>query len=970
MGCDSSKDAVASNNSAVTKEGKHAERNNAAHKPGKSDDSFAKNDGSRKDKSPNSVAGAGNVSGSFLLRQQSSADQSRWPTCHFCHRKIPEKEYNAHTVMCDEREVTCWNSWCRRIVRQGDLQKHLEECGRKQMVICPKCGTEILAVDMQAHRDSCQPKPCPQCGELCITRIHKWCPKTILSKVNLINGPFATEALRAKYVPPGKEKDAAANVSYNVARMQLLWRWIKCKGMIEEMIFRSVYKEMDLKKEGFAIFKAHDKVNEQHVMAPKRSRSVIQAPVVAPATSSHYFPVNTSVPITLEHVERMLKDIKNHILLPYPAAWRVFTDALNHLNTMPNVVRVSPLVGARVSNGRFIQGCKVVVVGDLHGQIADLLHILKESGLPNESNYYVFNGDFVDRGACGVEVILILFALMLACPKFVTLNRGNHECDYMNDEYGFDVEVSTKYDRNVFRLIQRCFCALPLATIVGGKVFVVHGGLPRRKGVSINDISRIQRFRQIPMPNYSQPEEDEIFQDLLWSDPVEDIKGWRESQRGAGVEFGADVTNEFLDNNKLELVVRSHEECLSGYEEHHNHRLLTVFSASNYDGPNSNYGATCTFIGDNMEPAYHTYQMFEDEYEDLQLVNLADSFSLTTPNIAKISSFAGAGGIGSGGAGLNVVVSRMLTHRRTKDDILRELRERIFQRRHRLLAYFSKLDRTNKGSLWMIEWVESMRNVLNLDLPWYFLRGYLVEVDDQSRIWYAPFLSHFHNILQELWSEDWRQSVCARLLQQQRANHRSQLVSAAFSKEVVNYNEFCSVIRAIDYTTSDCQLFQLFESFDEKGNGHISGPEFVKKVQQISNGKPDPLRWDIDAMEQLQNIVIQGRSQLPSLFRVTHKDKTLSKERFMAGMLQLGRGMRKQLTQPQKEAIYEFMKHRVPEGLEVTFDVFMLCVYVFDSRTVVALHSAYSLSDFNELGLASLFLKNTSFSSPTMWHNT
>ncbi|KAG5483636.1 hypothetical protein CUR178_08303 [Leishmania enriettii] len=962
MGCDSSKESVASNitsesgrvgRSSATKEGyrRSAPSNGSSPAKGKTSASGANSGGGRQSSGATDAGGA-------------MADQSRWPTCHFCRQRIPDKDYNAHTVMCDEREVTCWNSWCRQIVRQGDLHKHLEECGKRQKAICPKCGAEILAMEMHAHRDSCQPKPCPQCGDVCITRIHKWCPMTILSKAKFINGPFATDVLQRRFIPPGKEKDPRANLEYNVARIQLLWRWIKCKGMIEETIFRSVYKEMDLKKEGFAIFKAHDKVNEQHVMAPKRSRSMIQAPVVAPATSTHYFPVSSNVPITLQHVERMISDIKNHVLLPYPAAWRVFTDAMNHLNTMPNVVRVSPAVGARISNGRVIHGCKVVVVGDLHGQIADLLHILKESGMPSESNHYIFNGDFVDRGACGVEIILVLFSLMLACPKYVTLNRGNHECDYMNDEYGFDVEVSTKYDRNVFRLIQRCFCALPLATLIGGKIFVVHGGLPRRRGVSINDILRIQRFRQIPIPNYSQPEEDEIFQDMLWSDPVEDIKGWRESQRGAGVEFGSDVTMEFLENNKLELVVRSHEDCLSGYEEHHNRKLLTIFSASNYDGPNSNYGAICTFIGDHLEPSYHTYQIFEDEYEELQMINLADSFALGATGTARFSSFAATIGVIASGVSLSSFASRMLLHRRTKDDILRELRERIYQRRHRLLAYFSKLDRTNKGSLWLIEWVESMRNVLNLDLPWYFLRGYLVEVDDQSRIWYAPFLNHFHNVLQDLWGEEWQQSVCARVLQQQRMNHRSQLVFAAFNKEVVNYNEFCSVMRAIDYTMSDCQLFQLFESFDTSGNGHISGPEFMKKVQQIANCKPDPLLWDIDVMEQLQNIVIQGRSQLPLLFRVTPKDKVLSKERFMAGMAQLSRGMRKQLTQPQREAIFDFMKQRVPEGAELTFDVFLLCVYVFDRRTIAGLKPSYSLSDFNGLGLAPIFFRNTSFSSP------
>lgn len=174
----------------------------------------------------------------------------------------------------------------------------------------------------------------------------------------------------------------------------------------------------------------------------------------------------------------MIKDFTNHVLLPYNAAWRVFSDTITHLNKLPTVQRVIPFVGARVVNGRLGQGSKTVVVGDLHGQLADLLHILKEGGFPDETTNYIFNGDFVDRGQYGVELLLILFSLMLACPKNVALNRGNHECDYMNEEYGFDVEVSTKYDRNIFRLIQRCFCALPLATLVGTNVFVVHGGIP------------------------------------------------------------------------------------------------------------------------------------------------------------------------------------------------------------------------------------------------------------------------------------------------------------------------------------------------------------------------------------------------------------------------------------------------------------------------------------------------------------
>ena len=46
--------------------------------------------------------------------------------------------------------------------------------------------------------------------------------------------------------------------------------------------------------------------------------------------------------------------------------------------------------------------------------------------------------------------------------------------------------------------------------------------------------------------------------ECLWSDP-QPMPGRAPSKRGIGVAFGPDVTRRFLADNKLDLVIRSHE---------------------------------------------------------------------------------------------------------------------------------------------------------------------------------------------------------------------------------------------------------------------------------------------------------------------------------------------------------------------------------------------------------------------------
>ena len=104
----------------------------------------------------------------------------------------------------------------------------------------------------------------------------------------------------------------------------------------------------------------------------------------------------------------------------------------------------------------------ITICGDTHGQFYDLLNIFEKNGNPSETNPYLYNGDFVDRGSFSVEVMMCLIAWKIAFPSHVNLTRGNHEAKSMNKMYGFEGEVKAKYDMKLMDLFSYTFCHLPL----------------------------------------------------------------------------------------------------------------------------------------------------------------------------------------------------------------------------------------------------------------------------------------------------------------------------------------------------------------------------------------------------------------------------------------------------------------------------------------------------------------------------
>jgi len=215
----------------------------------------------------------------------------------------------------------------------------------------------------------------------------------------------------------------------------------------------------------------------------------------------------------------------------------------------------------------------VTLAGDIHGQFDDLLRLFQTGGEVGDTRY-VFLGDYVDRGRHSVQVISLLFLLKLRHPGQITLLRGNHEARSQTQVFGFYDECLLKYgDPQVWTLITDTFDFLPVAAVVDNRLFCCHGGLsPSAPGLDC-----IRQEERVTELHHSG-----VLSDIAWSDPDEEHSGWLASPRGAGYTFGQDVTQQWNENNGLDLLVRAHQMVDAGFYWQHSKQALTLFSAPNY----------------------------------------------------------------------------------------------------------------------------------------------------------------------------------------------------------------------------------------------------------------------------------------------------------------------------------------------------------------------------------------------------
>ncbi|KAH0786451.1 Ser/Thr protein phosphatase [Histomonas meleagridis] len=279
-----------------------------------------------------------------------------------------------------------------------------------------------------------------------------------------------------------------------------------------------------------------------------------------------------------DELDKVIVNLLNSILPTPQELLSIINKATEIFHAEPNVLEIKP---------------PLVICGDVHGQFDDMLQIFQISGAPPYTQF-LFLGDYVDRGTKSIEIITLLCIFKIKYPKKFFMIRGNHESMNISQVYGFYQEVITKYrSDSLYQSFAPLFESMPIAAVINGEYFCVHGGISE-SAMTLSEISDINRFTEIPSTG--------AFCDLVWNDPAKDSSGFTQSgRRNAGALFGMRATDQFFSkNNGIKLVIRAHQMKKEGFEYCQHNKVLTLFSAPNYENMNANDGAILC-VDENMK---------------------------------------------------------------------------------------------------------------------------------------------------------------------------------------------------------------------------------------------------------------------------------------------------------------------------------------------------------------------------------
>lgn len=84
------------------------------------------------------------------------------------------------------------------------------------------------------------------------------------------------------------------------------------------------------------------------------------------------------------------------------------------------------------------------------------------------------------------SIYLLRFCFLLLCTFLCAIACSDN------------IFLTDRYTQAAYELFQEAFWHIPLCAVLGKKVFVVHGGLFAKDGVTIQDINKVNRIREPP----------------------------------------------------------------------------------------------------------------------------------------------------------------------------------------------------------------------------------------------------------------------------------------------------------------------------------------------------------------------------------------------------------------------------------------------------------------------------------------
>jgi len=275
---------------------------------------------------------------------------------------------------------------------------------------------------------------------------------------------------------------------------------------------------------------------------------------------------------------------------------------------------------------------------------------------------FVFLGDYVDRGMCGLEVVAYLMVMKLSLPNKVHLLRGNHEtrdCNGWQEYYGersYIAQCQTRFGSywgfRIWEETNKVFDRLPLAAVVDQEIFCTHGGIPRSVAGGRSEVEQILGVPSVAgiNPPYEHEGKDaqQIASDCIWSDPatqeqelheVDPETGFGQSRRGGGcVCFGNKAVTNFLSRHNYSFILRAHEAHAEGVAISKGARVFTVFSTSKDHHQGNQAMAGCILVDTEKMQVINRSPAYRDRY-----VHRRGSVSLAGMSVHEIEKAAQLG---------------------------------------------------------------------------------------------------------------------------------------------------------------------------------------------------------------------------------------------------------------------------------------------------------------------------------------